>query len=57
MLLANTLLFPCLFFIRKQPPDQVVIFSHGNAEDLGAVEGWLRELTNICDVCTSVLFF
>eukprot|EP00026_Physarum_polycephalum_P014006 Phypoly_transcript_14472.p1 GENE.Phypoly_transcript_14472~~Phypoly_transcript_14472.p1 ORF type:complete len:282 (+),score=37.28 Phypoly_transcript_14472:53-898(+) len=34
---------------QKQPPDQVIIFSHGNAEDLGGVEGWLHEITNICD--------
>jgi len=34
---------------RKQPPDNVIIFSHGNAEDLGCVEGWLTELSLILD--------
>jgi len=34
---------------RNQPPEQVIIFSHGNAEDVGGIEGWLIALTDICD--------
>ena len=48
-----SLFFYFLFFYflyRRQPPDQVIIFSHGNAEDLGLIERYLQELTQVCDV-------
>ena len=46
--------FYSFYLYRRQPPDQVIIFSHGNAEDLGLIERYLQELTQVCDV--SILF-
>jgi len=33
----------------RQPPRSTMLFSHGNAEDLGCVERWLEELAGVCD--------
>lgn len=37
--------------MRDRGARYTILFSHGNAEDLGCVEPWLEELSTICKVC------
>jgi pimeloyl-ACP methyl ester carboxylesterase len=33
----------------RQPSRFTILFSHGNAEDLGCIERWLEELAAVCN--------